>query len=99
MEKDSGLKRVKTIKFKAMIKASNKVGKPFEIVVNGVKMTIVAKKSKSLQGSPCDLCDMRDVVKMVKGGVAPRNCLHVVPSCFAHQREDHTSVIYKQVKN
>ncbi len=80
-----------------MVKTSNKIGEPFEVVVKGVKMLIVARKMENVNVSPCESCDLREV-KTVKGGTTPRNCHRIVPSCFAHQRKDNNSVIYKQIK-
>lgn len=81
-----------------MIKTKNQVNEPFEVIVNGERMVIVAKKAGNSIDSPCDFCDLRDVAKTLKGGATPRNCHGVVPSCFANQREDNTSVIYKRIK-
>lgn len=81
-----------------MFKTENKINEPFEVIVKGVKMLMVAKRLDNTQGSPCDSCDARDLAKTVNGGALPRNCHRVVPSCFAHQRKDNTSVIYKQLK-
>ena len=93
------LKRLKAIKFRIMIKNRNKIGLPFEVVIDGKKTLVVAKKVGSVFFSPCDSCDLRDLVKTRNGKTTPRNCHRIVPSCFACQRVDNTSVIYKIVKD
>ena len=92
------LKRLKTIKFRMMIKNRNKIGLPFEVVINGKKMLVVSKKVGSVFFSPCDSCDLRDLIKTRNGKTTPRNCHRFVPSCFACQRVDNISVVYRLVK-
>ncbi len=91
------LKRLKTIKFRMMIKNRNKIGLPFEVVINGKKMLVVSKKVGKVV-SPCDSCDLRDLIKTRGDKTTPRNCHRFVPSCFAFQRVDNTSVVYRLVK-
>ena len=85
------------MKYTTSVKTTNTVNEPFEVIVNRVKILLVAKPVGNVQGSPCDFCDAHEF-KTIHGGATPLNCHKVLPSCFANQRQDKTSVVYKRVK-
>ncbi|WP_303182196.1 hypothetical protein [uncultured Butyricimonas sp.] len=79
-----------------MVKTSDRIGKPFVVIMEGVKMLVTAVKIENSLSSPCASCVLRGF-RIIGSSQHPRNCQRIAPSCMAHKRKDNNSIVYKKI--